>query len=131
MQPILIAGVALVNLALILYTVFIILFRRKGILSTGVLVWLISAVLSNIASSIFMILGSSTGGLSLHSYVGYSALFVMFLCLAFVLVEVFNAGIGTEVSKKLRLWVSLGYFYWIAAYIANGLIIAMGHGAMG
>lgn len=131
MQPKLIAGVALVNLALIIYTIFIIRFRKKQKMDRANLILFAFGALVNMASTVLMILGSSKGGFSLHSYIGYSGLLSILIALFFSFRKVFAQGFEAEITSPFKRGVSLAYFLWIAAYIAGALVVAMGHGAMG
>ena len=72
-------GTSIVLLALASYSIAIITEQRKKIISKTVLIFLTLGVCLDITATIFMVLGSSHGGLTIHGFIGYSSLAGMFI----------------------------------------------------
>jgi len=79
MNPLVRIGTTIVIFALASYSIAIITEQRKKILRQRILVFLTLGVALDITATIFMILGSSKGGFTLHGILGYSALIGMFI----------------------------------------------------
>lgn len=127
MSPILIAGTTIVNLALISYTVFIIKQRKAKTLTKSVLFFLSMGVVFDISATIFMITGSSTGGISLHGLIGYSSLTGMLLEVYFSYKVKLKQGINATLSPKFIRISTIVYAYWVLAYITGAAIVAFRH----
>ncbi|HRY32045.1 MAG TPA: hypothetical protein P5531_03655 [Bacteroidales bacterium] len=125
MKPVLIAGISIVNLALIFYSIAILTQLRKKILYTRVLVFLTLGLVFDITATICMILGSDEGPVTLHGMIGYSSLLGMMTDALFSFRKVSRNGLGTPVDKRFNRWSLTAWLYWIAAYITGALIIMM------
>lgn len=123
MKPILIAGVVIVNMALISYSIGIITQLVTKKISKKVLIFLSFGLLFDISATICMILGSSTGGISLHGLIGYSSLLGMLLDTWFSYRYALKSGLNTEPGKKFNTWSAVAYGYWVVAYITGAIIV--------
>ncbi len=124
MNPVLITGVAIVNLALIAYSVAIITEQRKKLVNSFVLSFLTAGVILDITATICMIIGSANSFATIHGLIGYSALAVMLID-AVLLWKLWLTGKGpAPVSKKLHLYSRYAYAWWVIAYITGALIVA-------
>ena len=124
MKPILVAAVIIVHLALLSYTVAIILQNRQKRLSKNVLTFLTMGVIFDIVSTICMVI-SSGNGLTLHGFIGYSSLLGMLTdtVLSFRLVK--RGGIGRPVPPGFNRFSLTAYLYWVFAYISGALIVML------
>jgi len=123
MNSVLIRGVIVVTFALISYTIAVITEQRKHAISRIVLGFITVGVLLDIASTVLMIIGSGKIPITVHGFIGYSALTVMLIDT----ILIWRCWLTTrdgEVSKGLNLYTRIAYGWWVVAYIA-GAVIAM------
>ncbi len=125
MKPVLIAGMSIVNLALISYTIAIIIQSRKKIMSRKVLTFLTVGIVFDITATICMVLGSSKGAMTLHGMIGYSSLAGMMLDTIFSYRYSMKNGENAMVTKKFNRGSLIAYSYWVVAYITGAVIIMM------
>ena len=121
------AGIIIVQLALIFYSIAIITEQRKRLVSGFVLSFLTLGVLFDIAATIFMILGSSRGLFTLHGILGYSSLAGMFTDAVIIWRLYRKNPAGTFVSRPAHLYSRFAYIWWIVAYITGALLVALRH----
>jgi len=100
-----IIGSMIVTLALIFYTIAFAKERKAELVLPNILLLYTTAVLLDITATVFMIIGSSKGLVTIHGIIGYSSL--------------------TGISKSLHLYSLIAYCWWIAAYITGGLLVAI------
>jgi len=123
-SPILIAGVVIVNLALIVYGIGIVAEQRSHKITAKVLRFLQAGVALDIMATSLMILGSGEG-LSLHGYIGFSALAAMVSEL--VLAWRHRAAHGdADVPGWLHWWSRGAYGWWCVAYVAGAALVMGG-----
>lgn len=124
MNPLALAGIIIVQTALLCYSIAIISEQRKRVITKGVLIFLTLGVLLDITATTFMILGSSRGPFTLHGFLGYSSLAGMFIDAILIWKFYRKNGAGKLVPRGIH-WYSLGaYLWWIAAYITGALLVA-------
>ncbi|MBW6490802.1 MAG: hypothetical protein K0B15_06350 [Lentimicrobium sp.] len=126
MSPILIAGVIIVNLALISYSVAIITEQRKNIVNKFILTFLTTGVIFDITATVLMILGSANSFSSIHGLIGYSALAAMLIDAVLLWKLWLIKKEPTPTSRKLHLYSRYAYAWWVIAYITGALIVALG-----
>jgi hypothetical protein len=119
----LIKAVIVVTFALISYSIAILTEQRKGYISKVVLGFLTAGVLLDITSTILMIIGSRKIPITIHGFIGYSALLVMLID-TILIWRFWRKNRGTQVPHVLNIYTRLAYCWWVIAYIA-GAIIAM------
>jgi hypothetical protein len=125
MNPLALAGVIIVQSALLCYSIAIITEQRKHLITRSVLIFLTLGVLLDITATAFMILGSSNGPFTLHGILGYSSLAGMFTDAILVWRFYRKHPAGTKVTYGIH-WYSLGaYLWWIAAYITGALLVVI------
>lgn len=123
MKPILMAGMLIVNLALLFYSIGIISEQRNKIISKKVLLFITLGVIFDIIATSLMIAGSSKGPFTLHGFLGYSSLLGM-LTDAFLIWRLKSKnGIGASVPKSIHLFSRYAYIWWVLAYITGGLLV--------
>ena len=123
MNSTLIKAVIVVTFALIFYSVAILTEQRKGYISKVVLGFLTAGVILDVTSTLLMIIGSRKIPITIHGFIGYSALLVMLID-TILIWRFWRKNRGIQVSKGLNIYTRLAYCWWVIAYIA-GAIIAM------
>lgn len=120
-----IIGSMIVMLALIFYSIGFARERREKLVTYRILLFYTIGISLDITATIFMIIGSSKGLLTLHGMIGYSSLLGM-LTDTFLLWR-YNLTKGPEkqVSKGLHLYSRIAYIWWIMAFITGGLLVAI------
>jgi hypothetical protein len=125
MKPILMAGISIVNLALIFYTIAIVLQVKKRSINKSVLTFLTLGVIFDVSSTICMMIGSSKGIITLHGCIGYSSLAGMLIDTIYCYSFARKNGYSFSLPGKLKIASITAYSYWIIAYITGSIIIMM------
>jgi hypothetical protein len=116
-------AVIVVTFALLFYSIAIITEQRKSYIAKRVLIFLTTAVCFDIASTALMIIGSKKIPITVHGFLGYTALLAMLIDT--ILIWRFWAKNGNvRVTKALNMYTRFAYSWWVIAYIA-GAFIAM------
>lgn len=121
----LIAGIAIVNLALFFYTVAFVLEQRSRIASQKVLTFLTLGVTLDITATIFMVIGSSHSFISSHGLLGYSSLLAMFTDCLLMWRQFRLKGANAPIGRGLNIYTRVAYIWWVAAYFAGAAIVSM------
>lgn len=124
MNPTLLAGICIVNLALVSYTVAIVIQRRKKLMTRNVLTFLTIGIIFDVTSTICMIIGAGHI-ITVHGVIGYSSLAGMVADTIFSYSYVRKNGMNATVTKTFNRWSGIAWFYWILAYITGVIIVAM------
>jgi EamA domain-containing membrane protein RarD len=123
MNTALMRAVIVVTFALICYSFAVVTEQRNQLISEKVLAFLTAGVLLDVSSTTLMIIGSRRIPITVHGFIGYSALTVMLIDT--VLIWRFWGRNGkAHVTRNLNLYTRFAYSWWVIAYIA-GAIIAM------
>jgi hypothetical protein len=120
-----IIGSLIVTLALVFYSIGFAKERRKKLITSTVLLFYTIGVSLDITATIFMIIGSSKGMLTLHGFIGYSSLLGMITDTFMLWRHNIIRGSGEEAGKNLHLYSRIAYTWWIIAYITGGLLVAI------
>lgn len=124
MNPILMAGVVIVQLALLSYTVGVILEQRGRRVTRLVLVFLTAGVVLDISATACMMFGTTKSLWTLHGILGYSALAGMTVDTVRIWRHRLHAG-EAEVPRGLHLFSRYAYLWWVVAYITGAALVAM------
>ena len=129
MSFVILAGVVLIHIAAVLYTIFIIKeFKHKRAVH-GVTRFITAAVIFDIAATSCMMIGTTETYFTLHGILGYTALTIMVIDA--ILIWRHRARHGSEVpfSKALHRVSLYGYMLWVAAFLSGEMIALtnMGH----
>lgn len=122
MSPILITGTIIVNLALIFYTVGIVIEQRSHRVSRTVVTFLTAGVVFDVVATGCMIAGSSSGPFTAHGLLGFSSLGAMLLETGFAWRHRLRQG-DAEVPLWLHRYSRLAYGWWIVAYITGAVLV--------
>jgi hypothetical protein len=128
LNPTLIKAVGVVTFALLFYSIGIIKQQRKTSISKSILFFLTVGVICDISSTALMIAGSRNIPITVHGFIGYSALLVMLIDTILIWRlwrknKVANSNLViAEVPRNLHLYTRFAYIWWVIAYIAGGVI---------
>jgi hypothetical protein len=125
MNPLVRIGTTIVIFALASYSIAIITEQRKKILRRRILVFLTLGVALDITATIFMILGSSKGGLTLHGIIGYSSLLGMFIDAVLIWQLKIKKGSYSPVPDNIHIYSRYAYIWWVIAFITGGVLVAL------
>ena len=115
MSPVILFGIVAVNLALIGYTVGIVAAHRRPRASAFVLGVFAVAVLFDLAATGCMMAGSRKPWFTLHGSVGFLALGVMLVAVAW-LWSLKRSGPDAEIPPGLGVFLRIAYVAWLLAY---------------
>lgn len=117
------AGVAIVVLALVCYTIGTSAHQRELRVTPRALRFLCAGLPLDVLATICMVLGTQSLGLTLHGVLGYSALAGMAVETA--LAWRHRRAKGDErVSNGLAIWSRIAYAYWLVAFVSGGALVA-------
>jgi len=119
------AGIIIVQAALVSYSIAIITEQRKHLVSSRVLLFLTLGVMLDITATTLMIIGSSQGPFTLHGILGYSSLAGMLTDAILIWRFSKRNPPDTKVSPGLHRYSLGAYVWWIAAYVTGALLVAM------
>ena len=118
-------GSMIVTIALVFYTVGFTKERRRRLVTSQVLFFYTIGVILDITATIFMIIGSSRGMLTVHGFIGYSSLLGMLADTFLLWRHYLKEGSEKNVNQKLHLYSRIAYIWWVLAYITGGLLVAI------
>lgn len=127
MSPILTAGVAIVNLALVSYAVGVVSEQRSHRVSRATLNWLRTGVVLDVTATACMIAGSSRGPLTLHALLGFSSLAAMLVETLLASRHRTRSG-DAPVSAGLHQYSRLAYGWWLVAYGTGAYLVMSASG---
>lgn len=116
-------GSSIVVFALASYSIGVITEQRKKVVSKFVLTFITLGVTLDIIATVFMILGTSKTGITLHGVIGYSSLFVMLLDAILLWRYRMKNGLGASINKTLHLYTRYAYTWWVLAFITGLLLV--------
>lgn len=122
MSPILVAGIIIVNLALVSYAVGIVGEQRSHRVSSRVLAFLVVGVVLDVTATACMIAGSSRGWLTLHGILGFSSLAAMLSETYFAWRHRRMNG-DDLVPPWLHRWSRIAYGWWLVAYVTGAYLV--------
>ena len=124
MKPILIAGIVIVQFALICYGIGVITEQRRHRISRFVITFLTFGIAFDIIATACMIIGSENSPFSLHGILGYSSLVGMLIDVILAWRFYLKSGSSTLVPRGLHLYSRYAYLWWVAAYIAGAIMVS-------
>jgi hypothetical protein len=124
LNSILIKAVILVTFTLIFYSISVITEQRQGSISKRVLTFLTVGVALDITSTALMIIGSGKIPITVHGFIGYSALLLM-LTDTILTWRFWRKNGDVQISKILGMYTKIAYGWWIIAYIVGAIMSTM------
>jgi hypothetical protein len=122
MPSILLAGVVIVNLALVSYGIGIISEQRSHRVSRATLNWLRLGVVLDVTATACMIAGSGSSPFTLHGLLGFSSLAAMLVETLLAWRHWLRLG-DAEVPRRLHLYSRIAYGWWIVAYLTGAYLV--------
>ncbi|MCF6270526.1 MAG: hypothetical protein L3J41_12500 [Melioribacteraceae bacterium] len=123
MSLIILAGVILIHIALILYTVFIYKEHKYKRATKGLLIFITLAVAFDMSATISMMLGTTETYFTLHGIFGYTALLVMIIDATLIWRHKNKVGSEVPFSINLNRYSKFAYVLWVFAF-ATGVYLA-------
>lgn len=127
MSPILIAGVVIVNLALVSYAIGVVAEQRSHQVSRSTLNWLRIGVVFDVTATVCMIAGSSRGPFTLHGLLGFSSLTAMLVETLLAWRHRARSG-DAPVPPGLHQYSRIAYGWWLVAYVTGAYLVMSGAG---
>lgn len=124
MNSVILAGVITVQLALILYTIFIYNEHKKRKAAKIVLYSLSLAVFFDLIATGCMMAGTDKTYFTLHGIIGYSALAMMVIDGVLIWRHKIKKGSEEPFSKGLNIYSKIAYAWWLVAFF-NGVSSAV------
>jgi hypothetical protein len=127
MQKIIAIGIIFVNIALILYTLFIIFENKQKKTTKTVLIFITLAVLFDIAATTCMMIGTTRTYFTFHGIMGYIGLSLMVADA--ILLWKYKLKFGAEIliSKSLNLFSKIAYIWWVIAFFTGVMVSIFRH----
>lgn len=122
MDPVRLAAVLTVTLALALYTIGTVKQQRSRRSTSAVRGWLTTGVVFDITATALMIVASRSLSPTLHGVLGYSALAFM-LTDTILLWRHARANGEAHVSRGLHVYSRVAYGYWVVAYFTGAALV--------
>jgi magnesium-transporting ATPase (P-type) len=123
MNPTLMIGTRVVILALIFYSIGILIEQRKHLIINNVLIFVTIGIILDVTATIFMIMGSPNAPFTLHGCLGYSALAAMLFDTILIWRFRIVYGARTKVNIQLHLYSRFAYLWWLVAFITGSLLV--------
>lgn len=126
MNPIRMAAVSTVTIALLLYTLGTVQESRARLSTRGVRGFLSAGLAFDIVATALMVVATGSFAPSLHGWLGYSALTFMALDVWFMWKLA-----GKPIPAGKHLYARVAYAYWVIAYFAGAALVMMEKRAQG
>ncbi len=125
MNPVLMAGTTIVNLALISYSIFFFKERKTRKAGSKELTFLTAGVLFDLTATTCMIIGSSNTPFTVHGIIGYSSLAGMLTdSILFWRFRIINNR-SAQVPAGLHRYSFIAYGWWITAYLTGAALVIL------
>ena len=127
MPIVIIAGVILIHIALVLYTIFIFKEFKYKRATRSLLKFITSAVILDILATSCMMIGTSKEYFTLHGILGYTALFLMIIDAILIWKHKMNHGSEVAFNTGLDRYSKFSYFLWIIAFGTGEFLAIISH----
>jgi uncharacterized repeat protein (TIGR03987 family) len=124
MEPIIIAGVIIVTLALIFYSIGIFTEQRQKRITKRILFYLSLGLIFDISATSCMIIGSANSAFTLHGFIGYTGLLAMIIETSFAYKHYKRHGSEKTVSHALHWYSRISYSLWVIVFITGGILVS-------
>jgi len=124
MAKVTIAGIILVQLALLFYTLFYIVESKKQKTTNLLLFFITLAVIFDISATTCMMLGTTRTYFTFHGIIGYIGLLLMLVDFVLLWKYRIKFGMDTLISKSLNSYSKIAYYWWLIAFF-TGVIVSL------
>lgn len=122
MPSVIVAGVILINIALVLYSTFFYKERKYKRATNSLLVFITVAVTFDISATVCMMLGAKEY-FTAHGILGYTALSLMFIDAILIWKHKLKHGSEVQFGVNLNRYTLFAYILWLIAF-ATGVYLA-------
>jgi len=112
-------GVLFATVALIFYSLSFWINRKKIKVNKVNCILQTTGLEFDIVGTVLMIIGSKNIPITVHGFIGYSALLAMIIETILIVKTMIK---DYEKQKSIRIYSWVSYIWWITAYIAGGII---------
>ena len=127
MPSVIVAGVILIHIALVLYSVFFYKEHKYKRATTGLLTFITIAVMFDISATACMMIGTAKEYFTLHGTLGYTALAVMIIDATFIWKHKIKHGSETPFSVNLNRYSLFAYILWMIAFATGEYLAIINH----
>lgn len=118
-------GSMIVTVALVFYSLGYFNERKRRLITKKILSFYTIGITLDVTATIFMIIGSSKGMLTVHGMIGYSSLLGMLTDTYLIWRHYLKEGAAAPVHRPLHVYSRIAYTWWVLAYITGGLLVAV------
>jgi hypothetical protein len=133
MNPILFEAVGVVTFALLFYSISVIQMQKNTFISKRTLTFLTAGIACDFSYTGLMIAGSKNIPITVHSFIGYSALTLMLIDTILmwrlwsknrirVKDGVINTDVNPNIPRNLHIYTRIAYSWWVVAYVAGAIM---------
>ena len=122
MNPIRMAAVSTVTVALVLYSIGTLKEQRVRRATAGVRGFLTAGLTFDVVATALMIVATGSVSPTLHGWLGYSALALMAIDVTMVWRH-WRANADAPIPAGQHLYARLAYLYWVVAYFAGAALV--------
>ena len=123
MNATLVLGTRLVAIALLSYTMALVIEQRKTRITRAILIFQSAGLALDVASTALMIIGPGNTPLTVRGFIGYSALGIMIIKTILFWQHFKKHGVSGKVGKILHWYSRVAYVWWVVAFILGGLLV--------
>ena len=127
MPSVIVAGVILIHVALILYSVFFYKERKYKRATNGLLLFITLAVSFDISATVCMMIGTAKEYFTLHGTLGYTALTLMIIDAIFIWRHKIKNGSEVPFSVNLNRYTLYAYILWLIAFATGEYLAIINH----
>jgi len=127
MPSVIVAGVILIHIAVILYSVFFYKERKYKRATNGLLILITLAVSFDISATVCMMIGTSKEYFTLHGTLGYTALSLMIVDAIFIWRHKMKHGSEIQFGASLNRYTLFAYITWLLAFATGEYLAIINH----
>ena len=127
MPSVIVAGVILIHVALVLYSIFFYKERKYKRATNGLLIFITLAVSFDISATTCMMIGTAKEYFTLHGTLGYTALAIMIIDAILIWKHKIKHGSEVQFSANLNRYTLYGYILWLIAFATGEYLAIINH----
>ena len=127
MPSVIVAGVILIHVALVLYSIFFYKERKYKRATNGLLIFITLAVSFDISATTCMMIGTAKEYFTLHGTLGYTALAIMIIDAILIWKHKIKYGSEAQFSANLNRYTLYGYILWLIAFATGEYLAIINH----
>ena len=127
MPSVIVAGVILIHVALVLYSIFFYKERKYKRATYGLLIFITLAVSFDISATTCMMIGTAKEYFTLHGTLGYTALAIMIIDAILIWKHKIKHGSEVQFSTNLNRYTLYGYILWLIAFATGEYLAIINH----